>query len=100
MHLHTRSDLESPDRYVLFTHFVKLPVTTLTDDIQKERDEVLSVKEKLAAVEAEALEAQQATSHGSGSSKRKHGKTEPMRKRSRRRSTLSPDELVQLMGIE
>jgi hypothetical protein len=52
----------------------------------------LSVPEKLAAIEVEALE-------HTRTAKRKHGRTNGMR-RTRRRSTLSPDELVELMGIE
>lgn len=51
--------------------------------------------ERLAAVEAEAMEAQRDSAR-----KRKHGYIQKVRKTGRRRSTLSPDELAVLMGIE
>ncbi|KAK5246020.1 hypothetical protein LTS03_009541 [Exophiala xenobiotica] len=57
----------------------------------------LTVSEKLAAVEAEAAEAQQ--QDFPRTNKRKHGEVKKSRKATRRRSTLSPDELAELMGI-
>ncbi|KIV81343.1 hypothetical protein PV11_03534 [Exophiala sideris] len=65
----------------------------------KEHDKHPStIPEKLAAVEAEAREAQQLSTQNS--KKRKHGDGRKTRKGSRRRSTLSPDELAELLGIE
>lgn len=70
----------------------------------------MTVSEKLAAVEAEALEAQHhqqrhatTSSQANAAGKRKHGADKPThktKKASRRRSTLSPEELAQLMGIQ
>lgn len=69
----------------------------------------MTVTEKLAAVEAEALEAQQqqrpskTSSQANVAGKRKHSADKPThktRKASRRRSTLSPEELAELMGIQ
>jgi hypothetical protein len=57
----------------------------------------MTVSEKLAAVEAEAAEAQQ--QDFPRTNKRKHGEVKKSRKATRRRSTLSPDELAELMGI-
>ncbi len=57
----------------------------------------LTVSEKLAAVEAEAAEAQR--QEFTRTNKRKHGEAKKSRKAPRRRSTLSPDELAELMGI-
>ncbi|KAI1620416.1 Afadin and alpha-actinin-binding-domain-containing protein [Exophiala viscosa] len=56
-----------------------------------------TIPEKLAAVEAEAMEAQQLATQDS--KKRKYGTRSKTRKGSRRRSTLSPDELADLLGI-
>jgi len=56
--------------------------------------------EKLAAVEAEAIEAQKLEGGSPGSRKRKHDQPQPSRRRgARRRSTLNPEELAELMGI-
>lgn len=65
------------------------------------RDEpVLTVSEKLAAVEADAIEAQRPEGGSPGSRKRKHDQTQRSRRKgARRRSTLSPEELAELMGI-
>ncbi|RMZ78315.1 hypothetical protein DV737_g3936, partial [Chaetothyriales sp. CBS 132003] len=56
-----------------------------------------SVAEKLAAVEAEAQEAEQERQRRLGSQKRK-AKPARFKKAGRRRSTLSPEELAALMG--
>ncbi|OQU99250.1 hypothetical protein CLAIMM_04911 isoform 2 [Cladophialophora immunda] len=67
------------------------------------QEPTLSIDEKLAAVEAEALATQQdlKSAVGAKRGKRKHGDGAPKtRKASRRRSTLSPEELAELMGIE
>ncbi|KIW84682.1 hypothetical protein Z517_00070 [Fonsecaea pedrosoi CBS 271.37] len=64
---------------------------------------VLSIDEKLIAIEAEALETQRdlKSADSTTSRKRKHGaNAAKTRKASRRRSTLSPEELAELMGIE
>lgn len=61
-------------------------------------DHPSGIPDKLAAVEAEALEAQQLATQAS--KKRLHGEAKKRKKWSRRRSTLSPDELAELMGIE
>jgi hypothetical protein len=63
---------------------------------------VLTVAEKLAAVEAEALQAQQSAQVQSGPGKKRKYAANGVktRKASRRRSTLSPEELAELMGIE
>ncbi|ETI27123.1 hypothetical protein G647_09805 [Cladophialophora carrionii CBS 160.54] len=70
----------------------------------KQREPPLSVSEKLAAVEAEALQAQRqpSSAHMEPGRKRKHANANGVktRKASRRRSTLSPEELAELMGIE
>ncbi|KIX93199.1 uncharacterized protein Z520_11053 [Fonsecaea multimorphosa CBS 102226] len=69
----------------------------------KRQQPVLTIDEKLDAVEAEALATQQDLKSASGTKswKRKHGvHATKTRKASRRRSTLSPDELAELMGIE
>ncbi|RMZ91086.1 hypothetical protein DV736_g1677, partial [Chaetothyriales sp. CBS 134916] len=57
----------------------------------------LSIAEKLAAVEAEAQEAEQERQRLRGSQKRK-AKPARFKKGGRRRSTLSPEELAALMG--
>jgi DNA-binding transcriptional regulator YiaG len=70
----------------------------------KQREPAMSISEKLAAVEAEALQAQQQppSSHAEPGRKRKHTNANSVRTRkaTRRRSTLSPEELAELMGIE
>ncbi|KAE8548486.1 hypothetical protein EYB25_008864 [Talaromyces marneffei] len=60
----------------------------------------LSIQEKLAAVEAEAKEAAEEAT-GPDSKKRSRTKREPVPKktRTRRRSTLTNDELDQLLGV-
>ncbi|KEF56680.1 uncharacterized protein A1O9_06869 [Exophiala aquamarina CBS 119918] len=67
----------------------------------KRREEpVLTMSEKLAAVEAEAVEVQKPGEEGPRSRKRKLDQPQrPRRKGARRRSTLSPEELAELMGI-
>ncbi|KIW88305.1 uncharacterized protein Z519_10872 [Cladophialophora bantiana CBS 173.52] len=69
----------------------------------KGQEPALTIDEKLAAVEAEALESQRDSrpAYGAKGGKRKHGANPAKtRKASRRRSTLSPEELAELMGIE
>ncbi|KIX04543.1 uncharacterized protein Z518_05413 [Rhinocladiella mackenziei CBS 650.93] len=67
--------------------------------VQIKRQEArLTVAEKLALVEAEALGVQKESSHDT--KKRRRSGMKKTRKRSRRRSTLSPEELAALMGIE
>lgn len=69
------------------------------DDIhQTNQKSKLSIQEKLAAVEAEAKEA---VDDAPDSKKRSRNKREPVIKktRSRRRSTLTNDELDQLLGV-
>ncbi|EXJ66537.1 uncharacterized protein A1O5_10206 [Cladophialophora psammophila CBS 110553] len=69
----------------------------------KRQEPELTIDEKLAAVEAEALERQRdlKPAYGAKSGKRKHeANASKTRKASRRRSTLSPEELAELMGIE
>ncbi|EXJ61564.1 hypothetical protein A1O7_01992 [Cladophialophora yegresii CBS 114405] len=70
----------------------------------KQREPPLSISEKLAAVEAEALQArrQPPSAHMEPGRKRKHANANgaKTRKAYRRRSTLSPEELAELMGIE
>ncbi|KAF4970661.1 hypothetical protein F66182_17808 [Fusarium sp. NRRL 66182] len=60
----------------------------------------LSIQEKLAAVEAEAKEAAEDAT-GQDSKKRSRNKRDPAPKKtkSRRRSTLTNDELDQLLGV-
>ena len=57
----------------------------------------LSVAEKLAAIEAEAQEAKE--SQREEITHKRKAKPKTTRKTSRRRSTLSPDELASLMGV-
>ena len=61
----------------------------------------MTMSQKLAAVEAEALVAQQeaASSLSRAGTKRKHAATARSRKAARR-STLNPEELADLIGIE
>lgn len=79
---------------------------TLCDFIRRQRyvqtnpKAKLSIQEKLAAVEAEAKEAAEEAT-GPDSKKRSRTKREPVPKetRTRRRSTLTNDELDQLLGV-
>jgi hypothetical protein len=59
------------------------------------------VAQKLAIIEAEASEAEEGTRQAEESkpNKRKAGGSARQKKGSRRRSTLSPEELAQLMGV-
>lgn len=59
----------------------------------------LSVTEKLALIEAEAREAEESRQQEEVTHKRKVSKLSGTKKSSRRRSTLSPAELAQLMGV-
>ena len=61
----------------------------------------LSIQEKLAAVEAEAQEAATDTTDQQDSKKRTRIKREPVprKARNRRRSTLTNEELYQLLGV-
>ncbi|OAP64091.1 hypothetical protein AYL99_00063 [Fonsecaea erecta] len=70
---------------------------------KKKQQPALTIGEKLAAIEAEAVATQQdlPSAGGARGAKRKHGvHAAKTRKASRRRSTLSPEELAELMGIE
>ncbi|KIW19406.1 hypothetical protein PV08_03701 [Exophiala spinifera] len=66
------------------------------EDIQHESRE-MTVPEKLAVVEAEAAEVHKHTM--ATTNKRKHAEHRFTKRATRRRSTLSPDELAELMGI-
>ncbi|KAL2010938.1 hypothetical protein VTN00DRAFT_3656 [Thermoascus crustaceus] len=59
----------------------------------------LSVPEKLAAVEAEAKAAQEARKQDEGRKRSRTGKVSSKKKYERRRSTLTSDELDELMGV-
>jgi hypothetical protein len=73
-------------------------VTSKIPKYRKSKDApAMSVSEKLAAVEAEAKQAEEVR-QADGSHKRKPI-TKPTRKNARRRSTLSPEELALLMGV-
>lgn len=67
----------------------------------KKPEPALTMSEKLAAVEAEALEAQQQVSSSLSNvgTKRKYGASTKSRKATRRRSTLNPEELIELMRM-
>ncbi|KIW69854.1 hypothetical protein PV04_02177 [Phialophora macrospora] len=70
----------------------------------KRREPAMSISEKLVAVEAEALQAQRQSPSSQAAPGRKRKQINDngtrTRKASRRRSTLSPEELAELMGIE
>lgn len=66
---------------------------------KKENLPPMTVSEKLAAVEAEAKEAEEVREHEAKPQKRKASKPLLGRKATRRRSTLSPEELASLMGV-
>jgi Afadin- and alpha -actinin-Binding len=66
---------------------------------KKENIPPLTVSQKLAAIEAEAKEAEERRQHEEVTHKRKATRPEGWRKATRRRSTLSPDELATLMGV-
>lgn len=71
-----------------------------TGGLQMNRAEIaLTIPEKLTAIEAEASEARARLLEASIGQKRKQGR-QGSRRAARRRSTLSPDELAELMGIE
>jgi hypothetical protein len=59
----------------------------------------MSVAEKLARIEAEAREVEKVRQEQEVTHKRKASKPIGQKKGSRRRSTLSPEELAQLMGV-
>ena len=59
----------------------------------------MSISEKLAAIEAEAREAEEVRLQQEVSLKRKASKRLREKQRSRRKSTLSPEELAQLLGM-
>jgi predicted nuclease with TOPRIM domain len=65
---------------------------------KKENVPPMTIFEKLAAVEAEAKEAEEARQQEEKPRKRKASKP-LMRGKARRRSTLSPEELANLMGV-
>ncbi|ERF72141.1 hypothetical protein EPUS_02932 [Endocarpon pusillum Z07020] len=65
----------------------------------RKKTKLLSVAEKLAKVEAEAREAEENRQQQGEPHKRKALKSSRPKKVSRRRSTLSPEELAQLMGV-
>jgi hypothetical protein len=68
--------------------------------IRNENQPPLTVAEKLAAIEAEAEEAEeQRRQEEEQPHKRRAVKRDVTRKASRRRSTLSPEELATLMGV-
>jgi hypothetical protein len=69
-----------------------------SDQAKKENIPPMTVFEKLAAVEAEAKEAEEARQREERPQKRKASKP-LMRGKARRRSTLSPEELANLMGV-
>ena len=89
-------------RKVIISPISQCKVVMLRYSQTKRQEPVLSTAEKLAAVEADALEAQQVvTLHAGSGKKRKYGANGvKTRKAARRRSTLSPEELAELMGIE
>ncbi len=63
------------------------------------RSPLLSVAEKLAITEAEAREAEERRQQQRATHKRKASTSSGQHKTSRRRSTLSPEELAQLIGV-
>lgn len=69
-----------------------------SDQAKKENVPPMTVFEKLAAVEAEAKEAEEARQWEERPHKRKASKP-LIRGKARRRSTLSPEELANLMGV-
>ena len=69
-----------------------------SDQAKKENVPPMTVFEKLAAVEAEAKEAEEARQWKERPHKRKASKP-LIRGKARRRSTLSPEELANLMGV-
>jgi hypothetical protein len=71
---------------------------TNSDQEKKENVPPMTVFEKLAAVEAEAKEAEEARQWEERPHKRKASKP-LIRGKARRRSTLSPEELANLMGV-
>jgi hypothetical protein len=71
---------------------------TNSDQAKKENVPPMTVFEKLAAVEAEAKEAEEARQWEERPHKRKASKP-LIRGKARRRSTLSPEELANLMGV-
>ena len=66
---------------------------------RKENLPPMTVSEKLAAVESEAKEAEKVREQEERPQKRKASKPLMGRKATRRRSTLSPEELANLMGV-
>ncbi|KAF7512610.1 hypothetical protein GJ744_000871 [Endocarpon pusillum] len=65
----------------------------------RKKTRLLSLAEKLAIIEAEAREAEENRQQQGERHKRKAPKSSRPKKASRRRSTLSPEELAQLMGV-
>jgi len=63
-----------------------------------EKETALTVSQKLAAIEADAREAEDELLAVGAGSKRKQPKATRQRKASRRKSTLSPEELASLMN--
>jgi len=66
---------------------------------KKENIPPLTISQKLAAIEAEAKEAEERRQHEEMTHKRKATRPGGWRKATRRRSTLSPDELAALMDV-
>lgn len=59
----------------------------------------MSLTEKLAAVEAEAQEALESRKHEESRKRSRPSKDSSKRRHERRRSTLTSDELDELMGV-
>ena len=66
---------------------------------KKENIPPLSTAEKLAVVEAEAREAEEERQQAPANPHKRKQTNPNRRKASRRRSTLSPEELAALMGV-
>lgn len=75
------------------------PILLNPGQTKKDHSPPMTVFEKLAAVEAEAKEAQETRRREERPHKRKASKPLSRGKASRRRSTLSPEELANLMGV-
>ena len=75
----------------------RLSILHNSDEAKKERTPPMTVFEKLAAVETEAKEAEEARQREERPHKRKASKP-LLRGKARRRSTLLPEELANLMG--
>ena len=85
-------------RQVSYQSGVHLSRLLNSEQTKKENIPPMTVFEKLAAVEAEAKEAEEARQRQERPHKRKASKP-LMRGKARRRSTLSPEELANLMGV-